>query len=103
MEMINYENSALSLDSMYHVLGWYDRVSIHRHLQEKNGLTVKAEKLLNFVQEYQWHPPRMKYSQNSTLEYYDPKTGYWLPAAEYSKNHPQFTAAVYDCLNIPNQ
>jgi hypothetical protein len=49
MEIINYENSTLALDSIYNVLSWYDRVSLHTYMQGKTLVTESAAKLLKFV------------------------------------------------------
>ncbi|WP_336717155.1 hypothetical protein [Chryseobacterium mucoviscidosis] len=97
--IISYENSALALDSIYHVLSWYDRVSLHSYKQGENSVTKKATELLKFVKKNEWHPPKMRYAQNNVLEYYEPKQSNWLKIAEYMKNHPKLTIQIQENLN----
>lgn len=99
MEVINYENSTLALDSIYNVLSWYDRVSLHTYMQGKTLVTEKATKLLKFVKKTEWYSPKMRYNQNNMLEYYDAKTENWLLASQYIKNHPRLTTQIQEYLN----
>lgn len=99
MEIINYENSTLALDSIYNVLSWYDRVSLHTYMQGKTLVTENAAKLLKFVKKNEWYSPKMRYNQNNVLEYYDSKAENWLLASQYSKNYPGLTIQIQEYLN----
>lgn len=99
MEPIKYESSTLALDSIYNILSWYDRVSLHTYMQGKTLITENATKLLKFVKKYEWYSPKMRYNQNNILEYYDYKTENWLLASQYSKNHSGLTIQIQEYLN----
>ncbi|MFY7843777.1 hypothetical protein [Chryseobacterium gambrini] len=95
----SYENSALALDSIYNVLSWYDRVSLHSYMHGGSLVTKKATQLLKFVKTHEWYPPKMRYTQNNVLEYYEPKQESWLKIAQYMKNHPKLTVQIQEYLN----
>ncbi|SMC75323.1 hypothetical protein [Chryseobacterium sp. YR221] len=99
MVIIKYENLTLALDSIYNILSWYDRVSLHTYMQGKTLVTENAAKLLKFVKRYEWSSPKMRYNQNNILEYYDSKVENWLPASRYIENHPGLTTQIQEYLS----
>ncbi|WP_308004463.1 hypothetical protein [uncultured Chryseobacterium sp.] len=97
--IVSYESSTLALDSIYNVLSWYDRVSLHYYLQNGSLLTANAIKLLDIVKKHEWYPPKMRYNQNNLLEYYEPKQESWLHVNQYIANYSKLTTQIQKYFN----
>lgn len=82
----------LALDSIYNILSWYDRTSIHRILKgEIVNLEEKPMMLNEYIRMTGWTSPYMKYGQDRLLYFYHENTESDYPIEEYKKMYSHIT------------
>lgn len=97
--------NALTIDSIYGVLTWYERTLIHLYLNNKippEDMPEKVTKFTIIIKKLRVAPPQMKYGQDR-LKYYLQEykqcefldlPNEWLQVEEYQKYHPELTEKI---------
>ncbi|WP_086984865.1 hypothetical protein [Elizabethkingia miricola] len=103
---------ALAIDSIYGVLSWYDRATVHQFLNHKispEEISPKAHALIVTITENKIEAPEMRYMDDRLLYYKQIYTDEkldlkpeWLSIYEYSVYHSETTAIIkntipYEC------
>lgn len=74
----------LSLDSIYHLLSYDERINVRLVLQYKEDqLCAKAQDLGKWIIENAWIVPEMKYNCNRELTFYHEKSEEWQLVEDY--------------------
>lgn len=82
----------LSLDSIYHLLSYDERINIRLVLQGKEeNLCTKAQELGRWIVENTWIAPEMKYHPDRLLRFYHEKSEEWHLVEDYPKQNPKIT------------
>lgn len=113
MEITDYHLlHALAIDSIYGILSWYDRATVHQCINEKipyEEITPKAQALIVTVAEERIKAPEMRYMDDRLLYYKQVYTDEkldlkpeWLPIYEYPAYHSDLTTIIkntipYEC------
>jgi predicted ArsR family transcriptional regulator len=97
--------NTLTIDSIFGVLSWYERTTIHLYLSNKispEDMPEKVTTLATVVKENKIVPPQMKIGQDR-LKYYLQEyrecefldlANEWLQVEEYLKYHPEITQEI---------
>lgn len=105
MDITNYHLlHALAIDSIYGMLSWYDRATVHQCINEKilpEEISPKAQALIITVAENKIEAPEMRYMDDRLLYYKQIYTDGkldlkpdWLPIYEYSAYHSEITTII---------
>lgn len=105
MDITNYHLlHALAIDSIYGMLSWYDRATVHQCINEKISpaeISPKAQTLIVTVAENKIEAPEMRYMDDRLLYYKQIYTDGkldlkpdWLPIYEYSAYHSEITTII---------
>ena len=82
----------LSLDSIYHLLSYNERINIRLVLQGKEDmLCAKAQDLGKWIIKNRWIAPEMKYGQDRLLRFYHEPTEECHLVEDYPKLNPKIT------------
>lgn len=97
--------NTLTIDSIFGVLSWYERTTIHQYLNNKlppDDMPEKVTMLAVLVKESEFVPPQMKYGQDR-LKYYLQEyrecefldlSNEWLLVEEYPKYHTEISTKI---------
>lgn len=85
----------LSLDSIYGLLEWEERIRIHLYIKRKLiTLTPKIEELAQWVEDNNWEYPDVTFKQDRIFYYTDQLTLNDRYLSDYPKNYPEITEAI---------
>lgn len=90
----NIYQETLALDTIYNVLSWHERTTLHQIMTGGIGeqeLTENASMLCEFVNNLNWKTPLMKYGQDRLLYFYDETTKKDRPIEDYIVLYPNIT------------
>jgi|GEM_PF-1113654 len=85
----------LRFDSIYRILTWEERISVHRMIQGKEvAENEKIDTYLHFLKVKRWKAPAMRMGQDRLMYFQNEKTGQFDPIDWYAEKHPFLTAEV---------
>lgn len=85
----------LSLDSIYRVLEWEERVRIHLYLKGKiKALTPNIEGWEFWLEKSRWEAPEVLYKQDRLLYYYHEDSEEWRPIEQYLIDNETLTKEI---------
>lgn len=93
----------LSLDSIYRVLEWEERVRIHLYLKGKiKALTPNIEGWEFWLEKSQWEAPEVIYKQDRLLYYYHEDSEEWRLIERYLTDNETLTKEINQLKNLYN-
>lgn len=93
----------LSLDSIYRVLEWEERVRIHLYLKGKfQTLTPNIEGWEFWLEKSQWEAPEVIYKQDRLLYYYHEDSEEWRLIERYLTDNEVLTKEINQLKNLYN-
>jgi hypothetical protein len=81
-------NKLLLLDSLYHIICWDDRISLHElRIKPQSKLNPHLAQKLQEVACLRWRMPELRYQAQGLLTYFCQDTTEWLPMAQYYETY----------------
>ncbi|MBT0572090.1 hypothetical protein N4238_05720 [Riemerella anatipestifer] len=100
MKAYNTYIHILSLDSIFRLLTWQERLLLHHGISKRKEMkfTLKLQVISDWIAHAKWEAPIMKYGQDRLL-YFENENGNLQMIDTYIKNHSYIIDQINDLLD----